>query len=279
MGCTERSDCGRQTGTRWKGSPEPLESWGRLVPRRGGVTAAAAATPLEAASQTLRSPGLGFPFSPPEPLPDPALPAWQARAPTEPPACPSVRPCCRASGSWASPPLTPPAEISSAEIFHLRRMRDQNSFPGYSLFFPLLARGRPGNVLQCLLLKHLPDGFRKCLLHGQPHKESHAGSSVPGWGHWLSCCSPGSPSPSSLGTIEPSPMEPQFIFLRCCSSGCGGHVGSCKGLDKGKWLGCPRRGKGRTRRGIPSFCSGPKVVFVWWLVKKNPNPQSKAGLA
>lgn len=63
-------------------------------------------------------------------------------------------------------------------------------------------------------------------------------------------------------------MEPQFIFLPCCSSSCGGHVGSCKGLDKGKWLGCPRRGKGRTRRGIPSFCSGPKVVFVWWLVKK-----------
>lgn len=37
-------------------------------------------------------------------------------------------------------------------------------------------------------------------------------------------------------------------------------MGSCKGLDK--W------GTDRNRKGIPSFCSGPKAVFVWWLVRK-----------
>lgn len=57
------------------------------------MTAAAEATPFQGCippSQPLRCPGLRLPFSPPEPLPDPALPAWQARAPAEPSVSPSV---------------------------------------------------------------------------------------------------------------------------------------------------------------------------------------------
>lgn len=57
------------------------------------------------------SPGFRFPFSPLQAagccyrqlLPDPVLPAWQARAPAR--SHPSLP--CRASGSQASPPLTP----------------------------------------------------------------------------------------------------------------------------------------------------------------------------
>lgn len=37
------------------------------------------------------------------------------------------------------------------------------------------------------------------------------------------------------------------------------------------------RGKGRNRRGIPSFSSAPKTAF--YLVACEKNPQSKAGLA
>lgn len=77
--------------------------------------------------------------------------------------------------------------------------------------------------------------------------------------YWLSRCSPGSASPPALGTIEPGPMEPQCILLRCCCSSCRSPVGSCNG--QGKW-GMDKQGKSRDREGIPSFCSGPKVVFV-----------------
>lgn len=80
-------------GRRGQGGKAALSTWraGAVHSRAGSGNSGGSGPAVWGLHPALRSPGLRFPSSPLEPLPDPALPAWQAQAPAEPSVCPSVR--------------------------------------------------------------------------------------------------------------------------------------------------------------------------------------------
>lgn len=163
-------------------------------------------------------------------------------------------------------------------------MRDQNRFPGLGLFFFFffcpLARGRPDNALQCLLLKHPPGGFWESPLHPQPHRGEPLGLEGARFGALAQLVLPWQSQPfAPRGRRAESHRATTQFFPGAAAAAAGAGWDPARARAGRGGLGCHRQRETQEQKRDSQLQLSSQSGLLFGSSCKKTNPQSKAGLA